>query len=194
MGTGVDVTDFLLSIRDIEFKVDETAADSTADVFFEGPYAIDLLDEAGPLTQSLGETEVPASTYQSIRLKLHKTREVDPTSPLYDRSIFLAGTIDGTPFEMWHDTGENLDIGEANGIEVGQFATTVTVDFSLRSFLDQSANAADGGVLIDLSTATDGDGDGLIEINPNSDDGQINKDLADALKDNIKLVADIVDS
>jgi len=194
IATGVDVTDFLLSIREVEFKQDEADPDNPADVFFEGPYSLDLLDAAGPLTQTIGTVDVPAGTYQAVRFKLHKTTAVDAASPLYDRSIYLAGTIDGTPFEMWHDTSENLDIGEATGITVGDVPLTVTVDFDLPSFLDQSAQSADGGVLIDLTTATDGDGDGLIEINPNSDDGATNQDLADALKDNIKLVADIVDS
>jgi len=193
IGAGIEVTDFLLSIREVEFKQDESDPDSPADVFFAGPYALDLLDDTGPLAQTIGNADVPPGEYQAIRFKLHKTTSVDVSSPLYDRSIYLAGTIDGVPFEMWHDTSENLDVAEATGIGVGAAPITVTIDFDLLSFLDQSAQSTDGGSLVDLTLATDDSGDGLIEINPNSDDGTPNRDLADALKDNIKLIADIVD-
>ena len=189
--TGIVVNELLLSIREVEFKVDAADASTTADVFFDGPYELDLLDSGTPTEQSIGTAEVPDGTYQAIRFKLHKTTTVDILSSLYDRSIFISGTIDGTPFEMWHDTGENLDIGEATGVVVSGGTADVVVEFDLLSFLDQGAS---GGATIDLSTATDGDGDGLIEINPNSDDGTVNQDLADSLKENIKLAADIIDS
>ena len=190
--TGIDITSFMLSIREVEFKQDETAPDSALDVFFDGPYTLDLLDDTGPLTQTIGTVDIPPGTYQEIRFKLHKTTAVDVSSPLYDRSIYIAGTIDGTPFEMWHDAGENLDIGKATGFIVGEAPLAVTIDFNVQSFLDQSADPS--GHLIDLTTATDDSGDGLIDINPNSDDGNTNQDLADYLKDNIKLVADIIES
>ena len=189
--TGIDVTEFRLSIKEVEFKVNESDPSDASDVFFAGPYELNLLDATGPLTQTIGEADVPAGAYEEVRFKLHKTRDVAVDSVLYDRSIYLAGTINGTAFEMWHDTSENLDIGKATGIVVGDAPLLLTVDFSLLAFFDQTAS---GGALIDLSTATDEDDDGTIEINPNSDDGTTNKDLADSLKDNIKLVADIIES
>ena len=159
----------------------------TSDVYFTGPYELDLLDSTGAIEQTIGSVEVPAATYQEVRFKLHKSTDSDPAGVLYDRSIYLAGTIDGTPFEMWHDNSENLDVGKATGILVGDGPVEIIVDFDLSAFLDQESN---GGFLIDLTTATDGNLDGVIEINPNSDDGTVNRDLADELKDNIKLVAD----
>ena len=125
--TGIDVTEFQLSIREVEFKQDENDPANPADVFFDGPYAVDLLDAAAPLTQTIGEADVAPGTYQEIRFKLHKTTDVATDSVLYDRSIYLAGTIDGTPFEMWHDTGENLDVGKATGIVVGDAPLTLSV-------------------------------------------------------------------
>jgi len=193
--TGIEFTDFLLSIREVEFKtsVDDTVPDgeTSPDIYFEGPYVLDLLDLAGPVAQTIGDAEIPEGEYEAVRFKLHKTTDVAVDSPLYDRSIYLAGTIDGVPFEMWHDTSENLDVGEATGVIVDGTPLELTVDFSLEAFLDQ---AAPGGVTIDLSTATDEDADGTIEIDPDGDDGDTNRDLADDLKDNIKLVADLIDS
>ena len=188
--TGIEITSFMLSIREVEFKQDETAIDSPLDVYFDGPYTLDLLDDTGPLSQTIGTADIPPGTYQEVRFKLHKTTDVEIGSPLYDRSIYVAGTIDQIPFEMWHDTSENLDVGKTNGIIVGDVPLSLVIDFNVRSFLDQSSDTS--GHLIDLSTATDNNGDGSIDINPSSDDGETNQDLADELKDNIKLVADIL--
>ncbi len=191
MDTGIEITKFILSIREVEFKLDETST-AASDIFFDGPYVIDLIDSTGALSQTIGAAEIPPATYQTLRFKLHKSTDTaDPD--ITDRSIFIAGTIDSVPFEMWHDASENLDIAESTGITVAEGAVDVVIDFNIRAFLDQSANAADGGTLIDLSTATDDDSDGTIEINPNSEDSNTNKDLADALKDNIKLVADLIE-
>lgn len=187
--TGIEFSSFKLSIRDVEFKQDENDPDSVAEVYFTGPYMLDLLDTTGPVEQTIGSVEVPAGTYQEIRFKLHKTIDAATDPDLFDRSIYLNGTIDSVPFEMWHDTSENLDVGRATGIIVGDGPLDITINFDLQSFLDQTEA---GGVFIDLTTAKDGDNDGIIEINPSSDDGTINRNLADDLKDNIKLVADLL--
>lgn len=176
----VVITDFQISIRDVVFKSD---GDST-DVAFTGPYALDLLDETGALSQSIGDAEIPFGIYEELRFKLHKTEDVATTHPLFDRSIFIMGTIDGIPFEMWHDTSENLDIGKATGVVVDENGVSLVVTFSIDQFLSSET-------AIDLSLAIDENQDGLIEINPNDDDG--NKDIADALKDNIKAAADLLE-
>ena len=59
-----------------------------------------------------------------------------------------------------------------------------TVTFDMSQFLSSLSQ-------IDLHTATDENQDGIIEIYPNDQDG--NQDIADALKDNIKATADIID-
>lgn len=183
----VEITDFQISVRDVVFKTDvddNGIADDSTEVVFSGPYALDLLDNSTALSQSIGSAEAPTGVYEELRFVLHKTRDVAETSPLYDRSIFVKGTIDGTPFEMWHDTSENLDIGKSTGIVVDENGVSLDVTFSVDQFMDAQ-------VQIDLSQAVDGDGDGVIEINPNDDDG--NKEIADALKENIKAAADILE-
>lgn len=189
VAAGIEFDSFKLSIEEVAFKVDENDPDNPNDVYFIGPYVLDLLDSTGPLAQTIGNTIVPPGNYEELRFKLHKTIAPTTITELFDRSIFLSGTINGTPFEMWHDAGENLDVGKATGIVVDDGPLVVTVDFQLTSFLDQ---AAAGGVLIDLTTATDGNGNGIIEINPVSGDGAVNINLAEDLKDNIKLVADLL--
>lgn len=181
------ITDFQISIRDVYFKTDvdsDGKADDSTDVAFRGPYQLDLLNGADAVTQTIGTADVPNGEYNEMRFKFHKDYDMPTDHPLYDRSIFIAGTIDGVPFEMWHDTSENLDIGRNTGVIVNNNEVNLVINFTIEQFLNAS-------VAVDLSTAVDGNQDGLIEINTNDPDG--NKALADDLKENIKAAADILD-
>ena len=178
----VKITDFKLSIRDVEFKKDESDLDSN-EVEFRGPFDVDLMSETDALTQTLGTIDVPDGTYKIVRFKLHKSTDRMQSDVLYDRSIYMEGTIDGVPFEFWHDTSENFDIENLNGIIVNGNTVDITVQFVMDQFLN-SLN------VIDMSMAYDEDQDNLIEINPDDDDG--NGDIADDLKENIKEAADLI--
>ena len=184
----IEITDFQISIRDVVFKVDDDnnngIDDDTLDIGFRGPFLLDLLSGADALSQSIGSAEVPNGTYQELRFKFHKSEDGASSGPLNGKSILVKGTIDGTPFEMWHDTSENLDIGKSTGVVVADNSVSIEVTFSIDQFLTSEVD-------VDLSQAVDGNGDGLIEINPNDPDG--NKDLAEQLKRNIKAAADLLD-
>lgn len=176
----VEITDFQISIRDVTFKMPNG---DTAEVSFRGPYQLDLLNGTSTVKTIIGSLEVPNGNYEEVRFKFHKDEDLDVQHPLYDRSIYLAGTIDNLPFEMWHDTSENLDVGKTGGVTVDGNSVDLTVNFTIDQFLNSLHN-------IDLSSAVDGNEDGLIEINTNDPDG--NKEIADQLKENIKMAADLL--
>ena len=178
-------TDFRISIRDVIFKNDDddTSSLDTDEIQFRGPYQIDLLDNTEALSQTIGNVFVPDGRYKELRFKFHKDEDLPVTDDLFDRSIFIAGTIDGVPFEFWHDTSENLDLGRNTGVLVQDGIVDFTVQFDISQFLS-SLNQ------IDLSQATDNNNDGLIEIYPNDADG--NQDIAADLKENIKMAADLM--
>lgn len=178
-------TDFRISIRDVVFKNDNDPNSTldTEEIQFRGPYQIDLLDGADALSQTIGTVEVPDGLYKELRFKFHKDEDLPSADELYDRSIYIAGTIDGKPFVFWHDTSENLDVGRETGVEVTDGTVNFTVSFDISQFLSSLND-------IDLSQASDGNENGLIEIFPNDEDG--NRDLADALKENIKETADVI--
>jgi hypothetical protein len=180
-------TDFKISIRDVIFKNDDDPNSSldTDEIQFRGPYQIDLLDGADALTQTIGSAVVPDGLYKELRFKFHKDEDLPATDDLFDKSIFIEGTIDGTPFVFWHDTSENLDVGRSTGVQVAQGLVNFTLTFDIDQFLN-SFNE------IDLSLATDNNQDGIIEIYPNDGDG--NQDIADSLKENIKATADIMNN
>ena len=180
-------TDFKISIRDVVFKNDDDPNSNldTDEIQFRGPYQVDLLNGADALTQTIGNVVVPDGLYKELRFKFHKDEEAPLTDDLFDKSIYIEGTIDGTPFVFWHDTSENLDVGRSTGVQVTDGTANFTVTFDISQFLN-SFNE------IDLSLAVDNNQDGLIEIHPNDEDG--NQDLSDELKDNIKATADIIDN
>lgn len=180
-------TDFKISIRDVVFKNDDDPNSNldTDEIQFRGPYQIDLLDNSDALTQTIGTVSVPDGLYKELRFKFHKDEALPLEDDLFDKSIYIEGTVDGTPFVFWHDTSENLDVGRNTGIQVTDGTVNFTVTFDMSQFLN-SFNQ------IDLSTATDNNQDGLIEIFPNDEDG--NQDIADQLKENIKATADIIDN
>ena len=180
-------TDFKISIRDVIFKNDDdplSNLDNPAEIQFRGPYQIDLLDDTDALSQTIDNVIVPDGHYKELRFKLHKSRDIAETDSLFDRSIYIEGTIDGVPFVFWHDTSENFDLGKSTGVLVKGGIVNFTVQFNISQFLG-SVNQ------IDLGLATDNNNDGLIEISPDDVDG--NQNIAEMLKENIKEAADLLD-
>lgn len=186
LNANVIFTEFKISIRDVVFKNDDdpTSDLATDEIQFRGPYQIDLLKNEGALSQTIGDVFVPDGLYKEMRFKFHKDEDLPVTDKLFDKSIYVEGTIDGVPFVFWHDTSENLDVGKDTGVLVENGTVNFTVQFDISQFLS-SLNQ------INLSLATDFNDDGLIEIHPNDEDG--NQDIADALKENIKMAADLLD-
>ncbi|MCW5515729.1 DUF4382 domain-containing protein [Muriicola sp. Z0-33] len=178
-------TDFRISIRDVVFKNDDDPNSNldTDEIQFRGPYQIDLLDNSDALTQTIGDVIVPDGIYKELRFKFHKDEDLPATDKLFDRSIYIEGTIDDQPFVFWHDTSENLDVGRSTGVEVSGGVVNFTVEFDMSQFLGSLKE-------IDLSQAADGNVNGIIEIFPNDEDG--NQEIAKDLKDNIKETADLI--
>ena len=178
-------TGFKISIRDVVFKNDDDINSSldTDEVQFRGPFQIDLLNNSDALTQTIGTAFVPDGRYKQMRFKFHKDEDLPSTDDLFDKSIYIEGTIDGVPFVFWHDTSENLDVGLSTGVIVQGNVVNFSVQFDISQFLN-SLNQ------IDLGQATDNNNDGLIEIYPNDNDG--NQDIAKDLKENIKMAADLL--
>lgn len=182
----VVITDFQISIRDVIFMTDhddDRLADDSTEIGFRGPYQLDLLNGSDAITETIGTIEVPNGIYQQLRFKFHKDEDLANSEPLFDKSIFIAGTINDIPFELWHDTSENLDVGKGTGVVVNNDEVDLTVNFTVSQFLNSNIDN-------DLTKAVDGNKDGLIEINTNDPDG--NKAIADELKENIKMAADLL--
>lgn len=123
--------------------------------------------------------ELPVGTYTKIEAKLDKIEEgdgVDPASPMADRSMYLEGTYDGTPFRVTADFDEEFEVENAAGIVVD--------DASITSFI-LSFNVAGWFDGIDLSTAV-AEGDGTVLL-----DNDHNQALFQDFRDNVKATMDL---
>jgi hypothetical protein len=184
----VIITDFRLSIKEIEFEYDEDDAKaldgSYKDVKLKGPYELNLLDAGKSLHQAIGVTTLPNAVYDEVEFKIHKSKELPISNPLYDKSILVKGLINNTPFIMWHDTEEEFEVSfsDDKSFIMNNSNLSLAIAFNIDRILS-SVNQ------IDLTQAKDGNGNGVIEISPSDTDG--NNSLAKLLKDNIKEAADL---
>lgn len=145
-----------------------------------GPFEINLLDEE---TTTIVNVDIPIGTYEEVEFKMDRSN--NPNSVLYQKSIMITGTLNGTPMTFFHtfdedfevdyeDAGQNLVIDDSNNNEV-------TFNFDLNAVINA----------VDFSNATDGNADGTIEISPEDADG--NNALANQIKTAIVQFAELID-
>ena len=198
IGSGVELDEFKINIREIEFEFEEpeieaeTEAEEDSlenvyeDVKLKGPFEVSLLGEGGSaFSQQLVTTHVPNAVYEEIEFKLHKGE--DESTPMYGKSVYASGTIDGKRFIFWHDTDEEFEIDfedRNKNLQLNGQSLELIINFNLGLIFD-SVNG------VDISGAEDGNGDGTIEISPDDKDG--NQDLADRLKDALEDATDLID-
>ena len=187
------ITDFKISIREIEFEFDQqdphfatTDSSFNDDVKLKGPFVLDVLEQNAFVEQLVTSVKVPNARYEEVEFKLHKNTDA---GDMNGKSMWITGTIDGKPFIFWHDTDEEFEIdfeNAATDLVINGNTAAVVINFQL----DRLFTILKGGA--NMSLATDGDGDGVIEINPGSDnDG--NKDLAHAIKTLLEDATDLID-
>ncbi|MDH5398895.1 MAG: hypothetical protein OEX02_12155 [Cyclobacteriaceae bacterium] len=158
--TGATITEFRVNLEAVRFRTianDPLLPDNTFQIApLLGPFDLLLLGEG--TGDNIPEAPLPDATYDRIKFDLVRGK----AAPMDKITILIKGTIGTTPFEMWHDTEPGLQ-ANLNDLVVNGNALSFGIDFVL-----------DG---LDLSAATDGDGNGIIEISPNDNDG--NNNLAD---------------
>lgn len=183
--SAVQLSDFMINMKEIEFEIDDDKAEEVTfkDLKLKGPFEIDLLNNSTSLTEVLGVSEVPNGRYEEIEFKIGKGAVSG--SSMYGKSIYAAGTIDGTPFVFWHDVDEDFEVDFADtndDLIVDGQDLSLQINFNLGLVFNSLVGA-------DLSSAKDTDGDGIIEIDPKGEDD--NKELAHDIKELIKDLADL---
>ncbi len=210
----VTISEFKINLKEIEFKLDDNYYgnddngnddngnddngnddngnhhsddhDSNHDGYYgdeeeielRGPFEIDLLSGQTTITS----LNLPNGSYEEVEFKMNRNR--DTSSTMYNKSIQIQGTIDGVPFLFWHNVEEKFEIDYhdlGQSLVIADNTATIVFDFNLDAILAS----------VDLSVAVDGNGDGVIEINPNDPDG--NQNLAHLIKNKIKEFTDLLD-
>ena len=194
LNSDVVLSTFKINIRVIEFEWaegsddddDDSDGDTDDDGYYDsdeefelyGPFELDLLNQNTPVTT----VTIPNGTYEEVEFKLHKS--TNSASSMFNKSIEITGTINGTPFIFWHTIDEDFEIDyEDNNqnLVISNNSYDLVFNFDLNQVLS----------LVDLSGAVDGDGDGLIEIGPNDTDG--NQALANQIANSIEDSCDLDD-
>lgn len=180
----ISLSNFLVNFEEIELEfADEDSLGnsygSDDDIKLKGPFEFDLLSGE---SFYLVDVELPNGIYEEIEFEFDKSE--NPESELFGKSMLLKGEINGTPFVFWHDFDEEIEIDfeDSNkNLVIDNNEIDILINFDLNSVL----------AMVDLTLATDNDGDGTITISPNDQDG--NNALAEALKEAIKNQIDLME-
>jgi hypothetical protein len=163
---------------DDDWDGDDKYYGSDDDIELRGPFELDLLGKE----VTFAFVDLPQTRYEELEFEF--ARNKNSSSVLFNKTVLIKGTIDGLPFEFWHDFDEDVEIDfedDNNDIIITENNNDITINFDLTGILNG----------IDFSTAQDANGDGLIEISPNDDDG--NRSLANQIKDRMKDYIDLLD-
>ena len=177
--SGVTLTSFMVNIKEIEFEFDDDQDDNVNqqdfnfddDVKLVGPWTLDLLNS----TRNIVSFDLPNGAYEEIEFKLDKNEIVG--SPMFNKSIEVKGTISGKPFIYWDNEDEDIEVDYSDistNVIINNNSLNLSLNFNLRTVFVQAL----------LSLALDRDGDGVIEIGPNDQDG--NSNIAEQLDDRLE--------
>ena len=186
---------FTIVVEEIEFEYEDDEKemrddDYVSDIELSGPFELELLDNGESLDQVLATVTLPEGRYQEVEFEIETGS--NPASEMYQKSVQITGTLDGIPFVFWTDDTEDIELEFEGSNELtidGLREAIVTLSFDLSTIFDDS----EGG--IHLSDLSDNDGDGIIEINPGSDDGyeEYADEIWDRLDDSIEAMEDYLD-
>lgn len=186
-GDNVSLSKFIVNFKEIELERKEIKDDvafagsygSDDDVELKGPFLVDLL--SGKSIQLIN-IKVPNGIYEEIEFEFDKSEDTD--SEMFGKSMKMTGEINGKPFVFWHDFEDEIEIDyedQGKNLVINNNTQEVFINFDLNAVIN----------MVDLSTATDQDGDGIITISPNDEDG--NRALAKVLKEAIKAQIELME-
>ena len=176
---------FLINIKEIEFEFEkpypgftgppncECEKDGECEIEFEGPFLIDIASPEALTGLLLGSFPLPSAVYEEIELDIGPSRDRN-NRLIAGRSIFISGTIDGKPIELWTNSKAELEIEfpRKRAVDLTQPNADMWIKINLRKIISNLE-------AMDFSSAADGNGNGIIEIGHDDQDG--NNALSTAL-------------
>lgn len=110
----------------------------------------------------IGEGNTPEGNYREVNFQLFKNTEANANDPMYEKSLLITGEIRGKLTSIWTERENTIRA-------VSESSTGVEVENNSEMVLEFDMTKLFAGV--DFTTAVDTNGDGRIEIGPNSADG-----------------------
>ncbi|MEX0997778.1 MAG: hypothetical protein WDZ45_12070 [Flavobacteriaceae bacterium] len=188
----IAITKFLVNVEDFELEFDDDdfgddddggiGGNYYSDIELEGPFVLDLSNPN--LVFPIATVDIPVGQYEDLEFDITRNRE--PSNELFQRSILIEGTINERPFIFWHDFEEDVEIEFEDTnipIMIENDGENLIINFDLTFLFNTN--------VVNLTGATDGNGDGVIEISPTDQDG--NNALANQIKEIMKDAIDLLD-
>lgn len=171
-GTGVNLTNAWVSIKEIEFEAEEAHGTSETDgteISFKGPYFIDLLSSS-PTT--IDTQQIPANTYHRIKMKLHASGGTVPQgtpAQLASNSIFIQGVVGARNFTFQLDDSTQINIGGPKPL-VPADGLSLLVEINLANLFKQINFASITNNEVVSSSSRHAGANLCVSIDPNAND------------------------
>ncbi|MBD8489812.1 hypothetical protein IFO69_13725 [Echinicola sp. CAU 1574] len=177
----VTVTDVSISVKDVKMLL-RIAENKSKPISIitpnKGPkFVVPLVTDEHILLSRMGSFLAPNGFYTNLTFDLTKATDLPKSSPMYGKSVMIKADWKGIPSMMYMDLEDKIDIKFNAATEI-----TATQEIVLELYMDQLLMG------IDPALVQDGDGDGMIIVGPNGEDGNevvydmIEANLEDALK------------
>lgn len=186
----VIITDFKINIANIKFETDTEDDRHDLYPFYEdiklkGPFLLDLLDPNKTLSQLITSVNVPNAKYEEVEFKFEKSLLA---GEMLGKTYLIKGTINSKAFVIW--SGKDAEL-EMDFEDTAKDFTVNDNDISLNIKMHLDALMAKLTILANQSLLVDTDGDGVIEISTDNDDG--NQSLGELIKNLLENETDLDD-
>ncbi len=121
-----------------------------------------LVNNGDVRVSAIAQGRSPQGNYTEVNFKLFRKTDGSSNDPMHEKSLWIAGEIDGKVSTIWLTAEKVIRARSEN-------AAGVEVDGDTEMILLFDMNKLFAG--IDFSTAVDANADGKIDIGPNSADG-----------------------
>jgi hypothetical protein len=170
---GANFITSVVGVREVGI-IEAGTAPNTRILFGEGSIRhLTPISSALPQTENFGTAPVPHGDYDRLTLRLDRGEQLPDGSGLRNRSLIITGNVNNMPLTIFTDN-EEIITSVITGGPIG-----VVSDETL--YLNIDYNILFQG--INLSAASDGDGNGTVEIEPSNKDG--NREIYNAMVQNL---------
>ncbi len=176
----VVIESFTINVNEIEFDFDDDDDNNSltySDIKLKGPFEIDLVkDGRARVITLINDLNLPETGYDEIEFEFDKSE--NRNSDMYKKTVLIKGKIKGKPFIFFTDEEFDMEIEFKKPFDLSDVENVIVmVSFNVQALF----NPAQGG--IDITSAQDKNGNGIIEIHEDDPDG--NKNLADKIEDRL---------
>ncbi len=174
-------TDLKMSVDRVRLHLRATGDDprpTIVNVNAKGQQVLTLVEDGNILLAPIGDVNAYNGIYGKLNFDLVPTTSVPEEDEMHGHSVLVKADWNGIPAQLALDMEEEVNVQFNKGIEVDGAQELV-----LTLYMDRLLEG------IDPSTIADGNGNGLIEIGPNDEDG--NDAIYQQLKANIESSLDM---